>query len=373
MKNLENQNFPHIEHIDDVLPHIAGKNEFRLIPQNIGGEKWTTICYMITNNMTWDNDFARECRGITFDSVGNIAARPFHKFFNIGERECTQRHFLPWDMVHNIAVKGDGSLITACVLNGKVYARTKKTFDSDVAKLANAFIQQNQNYINFCLDIIKLGYTPMFEFMSPKSRIVINYQVETLALTAIRHNVRGDYMSRNSLEAFAKEYAIDIIPVADVEINEMFDNVETVKDIEGYVVQFSSGELVKLKTDHYNSLHHNVTFQRSRDVALMILEERLDDYKGYLKKSSASDSLAKVEAIELEISTDLGAIAKSVDDLYEETFAKGMTQKEIAASYCKHPHFSLLMKKAVYDDIDSYIIKFYERNFLKQKFGLEQL
>jgi hypothetical protein len=40
---------------------------------------------MISGKDTFDNEWARECRGITFYPDGRIASRSMHKFFNIGD------------------------------------------------------------------------------------------------------------------------------------------------------------------------------------------------------------------------------------------------------------------------------------------------
>ena len=73
----------HIEHIDDILPHIEGKNEFKIHHHKEG---YTTIDYMFEDTNTFDNEVLLECRGIKFDADGKILARPLHKFLNLGQK-----------------------------------------------------------------------------------------------------------------------------------------------------------------------------------------------------------------------------------------------------------------------------------------------
>jgi hypothetical protein len=62
--------FPRITHINDVLPHILGRDEFKVMEK----EGYTAITYAVAFEETfqWDSDdpvgsaIRRECRGITF-------------------------------------------------------------------------------------------------------------------------------------------------------------------------------------------------------------------------------------------------------------------------------------------------------------------
>ena len=86
--------FPEINHIIDVLPHIEGRNEFRIFDK----EWYKVINYVVAFEETFqwdDNDpvgsaIRRECRGLVFNQDGVIISRPFHKFFNVDEKDETQ-------------------------------------------------------------------------------------------------------------------------------------------------------------------------------------------------------------------------------------------------------------------------------------------
>ena len=366
------QNFPKISHINDLLPHINGKPELRFIPQKCGDETgWLTVCYMISGNDTFNTDFARECRGITFNSQGNIASRPFHKFFNIGERESTQKNNLPWDDVHCVMEKLDGSMITTCIGNNKVYCRTKKTFDSDTAKFAQSFLDTKENIQNLCRYLNSKGLSPIFEYTSPTMRIVVNYTEENLQLLAIRELVSGAYLPRSVVSEFAADFSVDVVPVLDIEPADIFNTIANLENCEGYIVQFNNGDMVKLKSEWYMSLHHTCVFKRTRDIAEMCLDETLDDFKGYLKDSAAGESLAKVLDIEKIVAADILDITSKVDALYEEHAT--LSRAELAAKFKKHEFFSLIMKRVDTADISEHIKKYYRRNILKDKFGLEQV
>jgi RNA ligase len=194
-----NYAFPMIRNIDDVLPHIKGRDEFLVAEREFG----TVINYMVsmpdTFNMTGPDDLGgairRECRGIKFYPDGKVACRLFHKFFNISEREETQPHLIDLSRLHTIMDKRDGSMLHPMVMpDGKIRWMTKMGL-SDVAIQAEKFIQHHPKYENFAMWCINNDMTPIFEYTSPNNRIVIQYEKEELILLAVRNNFTGEYLN----------------------------------------------------------------------------------------------------------------------------------------------------------------------------------
>ena len=107
-----NYDFPEIKTIQDVLPHIEGRDEFRVMDK----DWYTVINYMVSleNTFLWDeNDpigsaVRRECRGISFDKEGKLICRKYHKFFNVGEKEETQLNKINLYEPHIVLEKLDG-------------------------------------------------------------------------------------------------------------------------------------------------------------------------------------------------------------------------------------------------------------------------
>ena len=84
---------------------------------------------------TFDTAIARECRGLKFDADGRIIARPFHKFFNLGEKERVED--IDWSAPHQLFDKLDGSMIHPAMLNGEMVFMTRMGA-TDQARLAQA-------------------------------------------------------------------------------------------------------------------------------------------------------------------------------------------------------------------------------------------
>ena len=97
-----NYKFPEIRTIDDVLPAIEGRKEFYVTDKGY----YKVINYHVNLEDTFpeidEQDpipaVRRECRGIMFNThSGRIIRRPFHKFFNLGERLETTRPLFKMD------------------------------------------------------------------------------------------------------------------------------------------------------------------------------------------------------------------------------------------------------------------------------------
>lgn len=196
-----NYQFPIIRTIDDVLPHVSGRDEFVVAER----EGYSVINYVVamadTFNMTGPDDLGgairRECRGLKFAPNGEIAARPFFKFFNVGEREETQAHLIDMSQPHVIMEKMDGSMIHPMVVDGYIRWMTKMGI-TEVAMQAEEFIAKNVKYKEFAAWCIKEKLTPIFEWCSPFNQIVLPYENDQLTLLAVRENVSGRFLSIHS-------------------------------------------------------------------------------------------------------------------------------------------------------------------------------
>lgn len=192
-----NYEFPTIRTIDDVLPHIEGRSEFIVAEREFGTVINYAVAYADTFDMSGPEDLTgairRELRGIIFDTQGRIMSRPFHKFFNIGEREETQPQLINFSRDHTIMSKVDGSMLRPIILNRKIRWGTKMGF-SEVAEYAEKYIQQHPNYNEFASRCVSQSLTPIFEYVGPYNKVVLDYE-EGMTLLAVRENVSGKYLN----------------------------------------------------------------------------------------------------------------------------------------------------------------------------------
>ena len=288
-----NYQFPVIRNISDVLPAIEGRSEFvvavkdgyTVINYNVMfDDTFPSIDYAAGNPCDWH--FAvmrRECRGIIFDTAtGDIIRRPFHKFFNVNERPETQD--VPLYEDHSILEKLDGSMIAPFIVNGQMIWGTKMGA-TDVAKPVEEFVNSKPRYTVLAAYLISQGYSPIFEWCSRKQRIVLDYKKDQLILTAVRHMQTGEYFVHESLVHLGELYTIPVVRAFDpqTDMKAFIEYTRDLKDLEGFVVRFDNGHMVKLKCDWYVQIHKaKERILQDRHIVELILDQKLDDVKPHL-------------------------------------------------------------------------------------------
>lgn len=354
--------FPIIKTIDDLKPFVEHLPEVRFSTNEHG---FTISSVMVNTPTTYIGDHApltRECRGIVFDEHGDLVSRPLHKFFNVGERSDTQEGIIKWDSTARLLEKRDGSMVHPVMVNKKVILKTKKSFTSDVALIANKVV--SDEVLNFCHDCCVFNLTPIFEFTSPYNRIVIKYSQPELVLLHVRENYSGKYLPQEDLEYFSKQYKIPLVESFELQ---PFENIKktlnTIENFEGYVFQFENGEMVKAKSDWYLKRHHLFTALTERNVAEAVIDETLDDIKSLISSTGEHDLLVKVQDIESKVTGQIMKIMLDVQVLYDEN--KHLERKDFAVKLSKHNLFGLAMSKFLGKE-PSYA-DFYAKNYLKQQ------
>ncbi|NQY98209.1 MAG: hypothetical protein HRT82_13730 [Henriciella sp.] len=260
-----------IENIADVLPFV--REDSGIIVSRRADH--TVIDYVYTTNDMWDSDIALQCRGLKFDAAGKIIGRPFHKFFNIGEKQAPQD--IAWDAPHIVLDKLDGSMVHPVYLNGELLFMTRKGA-TEHAKQAQSHAQAS--LLEFCVYCLDANLTPMFEFTSPNNRIVVSYDRPELTLLAVREMVSGRYLLYPELQHLARKFNVSLVQsLGTVEdFDHFIAEARAKEEIEGYVVVFDDGHRLKLKTEHY-ALRHNAlaSVTLEKNVLEWVLRGSVDD------------------------------------------------------------------------------------------------
>lgn len=362
--------FQPIRTIDDIQPAVSDKKEIRFSPQRNG----TTIgCYAFMDSHTFDSPAALECRGIAFDASGKVISRPLHKFFNMGEKaNLSPLALATRSDIAAVFEKLDGSMIATACVDGELAWRSKKSFESAVVKLTEAFVQrpENANYVRFAEEVVRQGWTAIFELTHPDARIVVGQNKPQLRLLHVRDNITGDYLmldKDHDVHVLVWQHAIPVAPRFALSFPELLRSLEQMQDMEGYVIQFADGDMVKLKCPWYLRLHRSVTFLRERDIALLALNEELDDVKASLVE--AGISLGEVEAVEAHLKSILLGVQEQLETVYAQDHA--LSRKEFAIKHKNAPLFGLLMQRYLGAEID--VAQWYEKSRLKDEFSLRTL
>lgn len=327
--------FPYIENLSQMKPVLEAKPELRLIDSGLGT---LSVAYNISDRNTFKDPLACEARGITFDKeTGNIIGRPLHKFFNLGEREDTLKGNVNFSDIFSIWDKIDGTMISLHRVNGNLAVKTKKSFLSNEAKRATQFLSkpENQNILKFCNELVD-EFTPVFEFTDPENTIVISHKKMDVVLLHVRHIKTGSYIPFNDpdLTALVEKHNVKRLSPLNLkqtekgvlDIDSVLEDLKVIEGIEGYIMQFNDGRMIKIKSDWYNAQHRAEAGLRERDVAKMFLDGTLDDVKGALKTDGYD--ITKLESIESNVLAELNKMETYIAENVE--LLKGLDMKTAA-------------------------------------------
>lgn len=346
-------------HLND-LNHLRSNTQIRFREEIVDNQTVTIVCYMIANDEVWRQPLALECRGITFDSTGTCISRPFEKFFNVNEKPETQLNLIR-NHIREIYEKRDGSMVSSCLINDQVHLKTKKSFHSDVAKLANARLPDNIR--EFCHAMGVVNHTAIFEFTCSEYPVVIHYQDNhPFTLLAIRNNTTGEYYSWADFKGIADYYRVPTIPRFNRSLDEILIELETIKDFEGYVLLLDDNTRVKIKSSWYLSLHRVMTFIRERDIAEMVINETIDDVKSMIVSNNLD--LEPVLEIERKVVAQLTQLEQETLAIAASCTAQQLTPKEIAEQYRTHELFPLIIREVKNQDAD--YAKFWRNKYLNE-------
>jgi RNA ligase len=327
-----NYTFPEIRNINDVLPHVEGRDEFVVAER----EGYTVINYMVamadTFDMTGSDDLGgavrRECRGLIFYPDGRLMSRPFHKFFNVNEREETQAHRLDLNVLfdHVIMEKMDGSMIRPILVDGHLRLATKMGVTS-VAMDAEAWLAaQDRRLKEWLRTMVDLGLTPLFEWVSPFNQIVLAYEAADLVYLGTRDNVTGEYaMDISCPFNTVSQYGSVAGNLADY-----ISRQRGAEGREGDIIRFADGHMVKVKNDWYVRIHKTVDrIVFDRNIVALILNEEIDDVMPMLPTVQAD----RVREFEIRFAERLHSVVENYDRYWNTVVASGLDRKRYAQEW----------------------------------------
>jgi len=250
------------------------------------------------------NEITMQCRGLILDENYQIIARPFEKFFNLGEME---NQLIP-DEPFDVYEKMDGSLGILYWYQGKAFIATRGSFQSEQSVVGNAILQKKYGHLIAQLEQDK---TYLFEIIYPSNRIVLNYgNLEDLILLAVIDNATGKDCPLPDIGfSLVKKYN----HLQDLQQLEKLEE----ENKEGFVVRFKSGLRYKIKFAEYVRLHRIITkvssisiweYLRTGQTLAEILEHVPDEFYDWIKQEQANLQ-AQFQGIEAQCQADYKELA----------------------------------------------------------------
>lgn len=258
--------------------------------------------YNYTQNAQFEriwNEVTLACRGLILDGNDNVVARPFPKFFNLGEME---NQVLP-ETSFEVYDKMDGSLGILYWIENVPFMASRGSFSSDQSDKANEMLHGKYKDTWSLLDKSK---TYLFEIIYPENRIVLDYGVaEELVLLAIVDIQSG------------AEFPLGNIGFPVVEKYDGVKDIQLLKEMntdnkEGFIIKYANNFRVKIKFEEYLRLHRIITqvsnvniweFLKTNQPMEEILERVPDEFFTWVKQTK-TDLENQYSAIEAQCKTD---------------------------------------------------------------------
>lgn len=228
---------------EEILPYIAKK----LITEQRHPEDSSIAIFNYSQlqqfSGEWD-EITRACRGLILNvKTGEVVARPFEKFFNLGEHTA-KGWPIPNEEPH-VYEKIDGSLGILYELKGKPWIATRGSFVSDQALWATEWWRKNVNLLPLP------ETTGLFEIVYPANRIVVNYDFAGLVHLGTLSNNDGALTGFEYVHMSAKKF-----PFSSYEDLQKMN----ISNAEGFVLFYPKANVrIKIKFDEYVRLHKIMT------------------------------------------------------------------------------------------------------------------
>ena len=299
----------------DEMIDLCNKTEnFDYIDESIYGRTTRTFNYRLDIFESFAKVGARNFRGTVYDLESKeLLALPFFKFFNYNQSAFTLANIVnQWNLT-TIYEKVDGSLIYFYKVGNHLVCRTKRSCTNFQSNRSMQLINANAELKEYISKMIDLGYTPMFEFISPLNEVIVKYNFETLCFLALRNRTTGQLYFADSKEVpIYKDKYLRTYPITDnvrtiedcikeckkgktkfyvLNILKRFRKIGAISKLiqkiqasyrnnirEGYVLAFDNNEIVKMKRLTYISLA-KLKDAINSDIAIvqLLFNESLDD------------------------------------------------------------------------------------------------
>lgn len=321
---------------------------------------------------------AFELRGITF--VGDKRYLMLRKFWMLNQTIGSMYDDVKNKEIKRVQDKVDGSMIRFVRIGDKAIAKTKFSFQSEQAQMAQEIYNTNERLREFVDKTLDLGYAAIFELESPMNRIVVLYPTTELILLQIRNEETGEYF--DLLHSFKN---LSLPPVCSfIETKPLDEYVELCKTLqgkEGFVITFNDGQMIKLKTDWYLNLHGLVTTgsEQPHKIVQMIMNNQFDDSYSQIPVdfTELRELMLKIEKVTMDwIRTTVEYCKKCLKEF------NSADRKTFALKYKEDKFFSIMTNsfrdssdEAVLTNVKTYLSKRTSKltdciNFLKEQ-GLD--
>lgn len=335
---------------DECQEIVKNSEAFYCTETVVEGQKVEMYDYRLASISDFVDNNAFELRGLSFiyDEVTNTWERNIllNKFFNYSQTLGWMPEDLDNKKISRIQNKEDGSIISFVKFqNGKVRAKSKMSFTSPQAEMAQEIYDNNLNLRNALEYSFNTDSVLIFEITSPQNQIVLEYTETKLILLQIREKNAGYYFDSNLFNFYKKHYGLDCTEdFSDCTLEELLELKKTSKGIEGWVVTFEDSQMCKIKTSQYLELHGLIGPDAFRENLLIqsILNSTIDDVISALVPGTKKDKIIEMSEKVTHHFNHLVVEFKELRRKYFQDFRED--RKSFALKYRNEELFSSVMR-----------------------------
>lgn len=356
LKGFKMKTVPSLEDCNKI---VDKSSVFYKKEEVVNGAKVIMFNYLLAEPKDFKEHNAYELRGITYvqDDFGLHCYPALNKFFNLNQTEGWNFDDVKNKKIKSSYEKEDGSMVQFIKINGDFFAKTKMSFNNEQTSFANDIFRKDVELQKLVHELDEQGLTGIFEFVSPFNKIVLTYPESKLVLLRVRDKKTGEYINIDKFNYNKpKNYTNEI-----KSLDEYMKLQDELQDIEGWVIEFDDGQLIKLKTKWYLKLHRLYTDEINSEKVILkyILEDEFDDVISQIPENDERRKWAE------EInSAVIKYIDKEVQRIYNYLNSeelKSKSRKDISIENKDDQYFSVIMyslRDVSYTNIKNNLIKF---------------
>lgn len=206
----------------------------------------------------------RMSRGITFDTAtGEVVSFPYEKFFNMNEyldgnlaglaKKMSEQPFLASEKVDGILIQAFYDKHTDKIRFGTRAQLDPETDDKGFLQTAEKLANKTGRYDDL-KQHLQGGRSMILELIDPSYRVVVGYgKKSALFLHGIRDLKTSEMLDFKETQAIAKNFGLETPNTYEFKSFEELADFQknTKEDLEGFVLRFQDGSMIKAKTEAY--------------------------------------------------------------------------------------------------------------------------
>lgn len=210
----------------------------------------------------WDK-YTMMSRGLIVNATGHIVAKPFGKFFNLGERHCPDLPKLPYQIFEKV----DGSLGIFFNYDNNWHVATRGSFDNEFVDYASDRLSLVQHYPKYWTICTEISMPPEIDGLER----CVKHPPGIFLLGAV-----DIYSGKDVSWKAVTDGWIGHLPIVHYRtIDDLPELAKTATGTEGWVIRWTNGFRVKIKTAWYFKLFRTILRLDERIRNMMLAEEPL--------------------------------------------------------------------------------------------------